>query len=138
MSSSNRPLVFKMTEVIVKVCGVAVVGGVVVALMRKNLPEFAAATNIAFILALVAVSAGVLSFALEFIYNLAEIACVDDALILPLIKILGISLVTKIAGDVCRDGGVCAAASYIELVGGAVAVSMVAPLVSLLLSEITA
>lgn len=122
---------------LIKVCVIAGIGVFAVSGIRRSLPEMSHAAMLATLLALVFVAAGTIGTVIAFIYELADNAGIGDDLIRPLIKCLGVSIVTKLACDVCRDGGISSAASYIELVGGAVAISIAAPLMMTVLGQIT-
>lgn len=124
-------------EVLLKVFAVAFFGVLISGVLRKTLPEMSSVLSVVIILAMVFVASGVLGAVIKFIYELADRAGIESELLRPLIKCVGISIVTRIGCDVCRDGGVSSAASYIELVGGAAAVLVAAPLMMTLLSAIS-
>ena len=123
-------------ETLLKVCALSIIGIFMVNGLRRTLPEMSAAATLALILGLVAVAAGVVGKCVVFIYDLAERAGIEETLVTPVMKCVGISVMSKIGGDMCRDNGMSAVASYIELVGGAVAISVSAPLVSAVLQQI--
>lgn len=124
-------------DVLLKVCAIALVGVLATTVLRRSVPEISVAATAALILAMVFAASGVLGVVIEFIYELAGNAGIDDELLRPLIKCVGVSIVTRLGCDVCRDSGVSSAASYIELVGGAVAVMIAAPLMLTVLRQIT-
>lgn len=124
-------------DVLLKVCVIALVGVLAVTALRRSVPEMSVAATAALILVMIFVASGVLGAVIEFIYELAGNAGIDDELLRPLIKCVGVSIVTRLGCDVCRDGGISSAASYIELVGGAVAVMIAAPLMLTVLRQIT-
>ena len=80
---------------------------------------------------------GAIERVISFIFVLSENAGLDKELTTPLVKVLGISIVTKLATDVCRQAGVLAVASCIELLGGCIAIVLAFPLMMSLLSQIT-
>lgn len=125
-----------MFDVFLKVCALAGIGAFSVVLLRKYLPEMSVAVNVALVAVLAFLAGGCIKEVIDFVYRLADGAGIEIELIRPLIKTLGISITAKMAGDICRDCGVSAAASYTELVGGAVAVLTAIPLVTALLRQI--
>ncbi len=122
-------------ESLLKVCAIALVGACAVSGLRKSLPEMSVAATLATLVALVFTAAGVIGTVIKFVYELAGSAGISDELIRPLIKTVGVSIVTKLACDVCRESGIISAASYIELVGGAVAISFSVPLMMSVLGQ---
>ena len=63
-------------------------------------------------------------------------AGIDRELLSTVLRCVGISIVSRIGCDVCRDAGVSSAASYIELVAGAASVMCAAPLMLAVLRQI--
>jgi len=124
-------------EVFIKVSALAVVGVVIISVLRRTLPEMSVVASIALMCAAVAGAAGILFETAEFIETLADWANLESEIVLPIIKTLGISIVARIAADVCRESGVFSAASVVELLGGAVAISFAVPLIFGLLGQIT-
>lgn len=124
-------------EVIIKVSVLAMLGAIAIASLRRTLPEMSVVLSVALILALVFSAAGAILKVVALIFELSEWAGVDRELIEPLVKALGISIVARLASEMCRESGVMAASSYIELVGGGVAISFAIPLVFGLLGQIS-
>lgn len=124
-------------EIVIKVSALAVLGAIIIVSLRKTAPEISVTVSIALLAALVFGAAETLGRVVRLIYELAEWARIDADLVEPLVKTLGISIVARLASDMCRESGVQSAASYVELVGGAVAVSFAIPLMFGLLSQIT-
>ena len=123
-------------EILLKVCALATLGILTVTGLRKSFPEMSAVATLATMLALAAVAAGTVGRCVMFIYELAENAGIKEELINPLMKCVGVSVVTKIGGDMCRDSGVSSVATYIELVGGATAISFSIPLMMSVIHQI--
>ena len=124
-------------EVVIKVSALAVFGAIIIVSLRRTVPELSVTASVALLAVLVLGAAGALGRVVTLIYDLAAWASIDDKLVEPIVKTLGISIVSRLAADMCRESGVQSAASYVELVGGAVAVSFAIPLMFGLLSQIT-
>ena len=73
----------------------------------------------------------------EELDSLLQNSGISNDIILPLLKIVGISIVTRITSDICKDGGEWALASQIELVGTVAALIVTLPLFSIMLDLIT-
>ncbi|MBR3848811.1 MAG: hypothetical protein IKM21_05930 [Oscillospiraceae bacterium] len=124
-------------EVVIKVSALAVFGAIIIVSLRRTVPELSVTASVALLAVLVLGAVGALGRVVTLIYDLAAWASIDDKLVEPIVKTLGISIVSRLASDMCRESGVQSAASYVELVGGAVAVSFAIPLMFGLLSQIT-
>ena len=103
---------------VIKVAAVCVLGSLLALMIRKTQPEHA------LVLVLVAVSAAVflalgscLREALTFFEELADRAGLSSELLIPLYKTLGIALVVRIGGGLCRDAGESALSSVLEAAG---------------------
>lgn len=73
---------------------------------------------------------------LDTITDMKALAGLSDAVVAPVIKCTAIGIVTRIAADICRDGGQAALCSAVETAGAVCAVCAVMPLVSMLLSVV--
>ena len=124
-------------EIILKLSALAILGATVVSLLRRTLPEMSVVASLATLGVLVTVAAGAVLHVMELISELSAFAGLSESLIKPIIKVLGISIVTKLAADLVKESGILSAATYIELVGGAVAISFATPLIFSLLGQIT-
>ena len=116
------------------VTGVA--GAVAALLLRRNAPELGLALS-------VAVSVFCALIALELVTGLSDIADLvreetglSPAVTGPVIKCVGVGIVTRIASDICRDAGQSAAASAVELCGAACALVAALPLIRALLETV--
>ena len=63
-------------------------------------------------------------------------ANISPAVDMPVLKCVGIGVVTKIAADLCRDAGQSAAGGAVELVGAMSAVYVALPLLRTLLETL--
>lgn len=121
-------------ELVIQAAGVCIVGALLGLTLRRSSPEMtlllAAAVTVAVLLAL----AEPLRTLLEVLDRLAEGAGVSHALLLPLYKAVGIAMVVKIGGGLCRDAGEGALASVLELAGTVCALLAALPLLRAVLS----
>ena len=124
-------------EVVIKVSVLAMLGAIAIGALRRSLPEMSVVLSITLVSALVFSTAGAILKVITLIFELSDWAGIERDLVEPLVKTLGISIVARLASDMCRESGVSAASSYIELVGGGVAISFSIPLVFGLLGQIS-
>ena len=125
-------------EVVIKGSALAVLGAIIIVSLRRTLPEMSIIVSVSLVAVLVFGAAGAIGKVISLIYELAEWANIERELVEPLVKTLGISIVARLSSDMCRESGVVAVASYIELLGGAVAISFSIPLMFGLLGQIAA
>ena len=69
---------------------------------------------------------------------LTENAALDPTAVAPVLKCVGIGLVTELAGELCRDAGESTLAAFTELCGSLCALYATLPLLRSLLSVIDA
>lgn len=122
--------------VLLRVSALALCAAFAAVLLRRSAPELG--------LPLSAVTAAVIFAAavalLQGVRDLASAVHTDfglsESYTLPMLKCLGIAVVTRLTGDLCRDASQSAAASAVELAGAACALGVILPLVSALLQTI--
>jgi stage III sporulation protein AD len=123
-------------DVLLRALGVAVTGGLMALAIKRSAPELSLVIS-----ALAAITAGAMALQIgediAELYSLARDASnLSAAVVAPVVKCVGIGIVTRLGADVCKDAGQGAAASAVELVGSAAAISAALPLFRSLLSMI--
>ena len=115
-------------ELVVKAAVICVVVSLTAALLERDTPQL----GLLLILAAVAV---VMTFALSFYEevrdmadSLMEQAGLDRELFRPIVKIIAISMIARLGGDLCKDSGQGTLASLLELVGTVCALAAAQPL----------
>lgn len=71
---------------------------------------------------------------LDFLTQLAETAGIDDAMLSPLLKTVGIGLLTQFSADVCSDAGQNALAKIAQTGGTVLCICLSMPLLQAVLS----
>lgn len=114
-----------------------IAGAVTGLLLKRSAPELGLALSMA-----VSLMAG--GLALELTAGLSEILALlrdetglSPAVVEPVIKCVGVGIVTRLSADICRDAGQSAAASAVELCGTACALVTALPLIRSLLKMIS-
>lgn len=123
-------------ELVIRAAALALCAAFAALLLRRAAPELT--------LPLSAVAAAViLAAAVGFLRGVGDLSDtvrksfgVGETYTLPVLKCLGISLVTKLTSELCRDASQSAAAAAVELAGTACALGVVLPLLSALLQTI--
>lgn len=115
-------------ELIVKVTVICIVVSLTALLLERDTPE------LALLLVLSAITV-VMLFALSFYGEVQGLMAVilersglEAGLFVPILKIIAISLVARLGGDVCRDSGRSALASLVDMAGAFCALIAAQPL----------
>ena len=123
-------------ELVTQTAGICVIAALLGLVLRRGSPE------VTLLLALAAAAAVLLALGqplgelLAFLDSLTVQAGVSPALFRPLYKIVGIALVVKVGGGLCRDAGESALASVLELAGTVCALLAALPLLRAVLELI--
>ena len=72
----------------------------------------------------------------ELMESLSDTAGLAPAILTPVIKTVGIGIITKVAAELCRDAKESGVASFLETAGAALALVVCIPLVEAVLSMI--
>lgn len=123
-------------EMLMKAAVSAVTGALLCLLLKREVPELSLALSLA-VSALLALLAMELFAGLAEVLELAEeMTGLSPAILGPVMKCVGVGVVTRLAADLCRDAGQGAVSGTVELCGAACAVTMALPLVKSFLQMI--
>ena len=102
----------------------AVVVGIISALsvvlfliIKKNNPEYALLAELSAVAVVISVIYPEIKNVIDFFFDSAKDSYFDKVYVELIVKIVGISLISQLASDVCRDSGQQALASGVELAG---------------------
>lgn len=111
-----------------------VMGALLAVVVKRGSPELAllvtlgaAATGLLFL-------AGLLEEMTAFLRELSERGGLSQRLLTPLYKTVGIALVVKVGGELCRDAGESALAAVVETAGAVCALLVALPLLQTVLA----
>lgn len=118
--------------ILLKAAAIGIAGAVLSLLLKKTAPELGFALS-------VAISLMAAALAMEMVEGLGDILALaqeetglSPAVVSPVMKCVGIGIVTRLSADLCRDAGQTAAASAVELCGTACAMVTALPLIQAL------
>jgi stage III sporulation protein AD len=114
--------------ILIKVAAIAVAGAVLGLVIKKNSPDMALMLTISLALIALYLAFDTIKGVTDFITSLADAAQISPAVLTVVLKAVGISIVTKLSSDVCRDAGQSSVASGIELTGSFAALYIALPL----------
>ena len=121
-----------------QVAVVAIAGALCAVVVKPHAREIALAVSLctgAVILAGVLQAAGEIRALLS---ALAEAAGLAPAVLSPMLKTVGISILTRITAALCRDAGEGGVATFVEVAGAALALVVTAPLLRAVLDTLSA
>lgn len=99
------------------IAAVALIGSLSALFLKREVKELSLLLSIVTsVILLSLVTAGALEI-LSLLRQLAETAEISDALLAPMLKVLGIEVVTNLVANICRDAGEGGVASAVELTG---------------------
>ena len=122
--------------ILLKAAVTGIAGAVIALLLKRSAPELGLTLS-------VAVSVLCALLALELVSGLGDILALvreesglSPAVTGPVLKCVGVGIVTRIAADICKDAGQSAAGSAVELCGAACALVTALPLIRSLLETV--
>ena len=124
-------------EEILKVAAIGVAGAICALVLKKNSPELGLAVTLAVGVVILLAALSVIMGIVEFVDLLADTAELEQDILAPLMKTVGIAIITKVASEICRDAKENAIASFVEMAGSAGAIFVALPLLKSVLEMIT-
>ncbi|SMC85578.1 stage III sporulation AC/AD family protein [Papillibacter cinnamivorans] len=124
-------------EEVLKVAAIGVAGAICALVLKRNSPELGLAVTLAVGVVILLAALSVIMGIVEFIEVLADTAELDSDILAPLMKTVGIAIITKVAAEICRDAKENAIASFVETAGSAAAIFVALPLLKSVLEMIT-
>ena len=124
-------------ELLLKIAAGAVTAALCAAVLRKNSPEFALLVMLyagVWVLIQVVLSMGQV---IRIMTHLVNIAKLDTRVVEPVVKVVGISIITRITREVCRSAGDSGIAAIVETAGTVLALAATLPLAQAVVEMIT-
>ena len=118
-----------MMELMIRVTAVGVTAAVLSVVLRKNTPELSVLLALAAGLWMLSMTAQVLSGALDVLRELGELTGVEEELLRPVVKVVALSLLTRITAELCRSVGEQGIAAFVETAGTVLALGVSLPLI---------
>lgn len=123
-------------EYVVKSAVAAVVAAVLSLVIKKSNPELSLMLGILAALMAVYYASRAIGPVVDMVGELSHSAPLASSYYVPVLKCLGIGIVTQLGAGVCKDAGQAAAATGVELCGTAAAVLCTLPLIRSILAMI--
>ena len=124
-------------EDMLRVAALAVAAALCAVVVRKNVREIGIVVALAAGAVILTVSLDAIGSVRALMDRLGELAGLSPAVLAPVLKTVGIAIVTKVAAEVCRDAGEGGIASFVEIAGAALALLTALPLLEAVVNTIT-
>ena len=115
-----------MMEQMWKITAVCLIGSILAVLVKKTGPDVGVAVSVAVIGTVSVMLLRLGGETLSHLRQMLELSGLMPELFRPVVKIMGIALLSRLGSDLCRDAGELAIASLVETFGafGSVVVSL--------------
>ena len=121
-------------EDILKIAAVAVISALCAVVVKKNVRELGLMLSLAAGVLILAFVLPAAEQVREFMEELARLAELSPEVLAPVVKTVGIAIVTRVSAEVCRDAGEGGIAAFLETGGAAAALLAVLPLLETVLA----
>ena len=120
-----------------KIAAIAVAAALCAVVVRKSAAEVAMVLALAAGALILSASLGALEGVRELMDLLSDTAGLSPAVLAPVVKTVGIAILTRIAAELCRDAKESGIAAFVETAGAAAALFVALPLLRTVLSMVT-
>lgn len=124
-------------EQVLQLSAVALTGALCALTLRKQAPEISLVLGMVTGLLLLSAAIGAFQSVKEFFITLTDLAGLEPELLTPLVKTVGIAILTRVTAELCRDAGEGGIAAFAEVAGGAAALCVALPLARAVLDMIS-
>jgi len=115
-------------ETMFKVAAVAVTAVMMSAVLRRGAAEFALLVLLVTGLWMLTMILGAMEAVVDMLTRLTRLAHLDGRVVEPVLKTVGLSILTRITGEVCRSAGEGGVAAFVEVTGTILALAQALPL----------
>lgn len=117
-----------MTDIL-KLSAVAIIAALCTVVVKKNVQELGLVLALAAGVLILSQALGAVESIRDLLETLADTAGLAPAILAPVIKTVGIAIVTHVSAEVCRDAKEGGIAAFLETAGAASALFVALPLV---------
>lgn len=115
-------------ETVTQVAALAVVSALCAVVVKKQLPDMGLVLAIGGVTLILALAMAAFRPIRELLDVLADRAGLSAAVLAPVVKTVGVALLTRVTAELCRDAKENGLASAVEIAGGACALLVCLPL----------
>ena len=121
----------------VKIAAIAVAAALCAVVVKKNVAELGMVLALCAGAIILSCSLGALEGVKELMDTLADTAGLSPAVLAPVVKTVGIAVLTRVSAARCRDAKEGGIAAFVETAGAAAALLVSLPLLKTVLSMVT-
>ena len=121
----------------VKIAAIAVAAALCSVVGKKNVAELGMVLALCAGAIILSCSLGALEGVKELMDTLADTAGLSPAVLAPVVKTVGIAVLTRVSAELCRDAKEGGIAAFVETAGAAAALFVSLPLLKTVLSMVT-
>ena len=121
----------------VKIAAIAVAAALCAVVVKKNVAELGMVLALCAGAIILSCSLGALEGVKELMDTLADTAGLSPAVLAPVVKSVGIAVLTRVSAELCRDAKEGGIAAFVETAGAAAALLVSLPLLKTVLSMVT-
>ena len=121
----------------VKIAAIAVAAALCAVVVKKNVAELGMVLALCAGAIILSCSLGALEGVKELMDSLADTAGLSPAVLAPVVKTVGIAVLTRVSAELCRDAKEGGIAAFVETAGAAAALFVSLPLLKTVLSMVT-
>ncbi|WP_412315709.1 SpoIIIAC/SpoIIIAD family protein [Intestinimonas butyriciproducens] len=121
----------------VKIAAIAVAAALCAVVVKKNVAELGMVLALCAGAIILSCSLGALEGVKELMDTLADTAGLSPAVLAPVVKTVGIAVLTRVSAELCRDAKEGGIAAFVETAGAAAALFVSLPLLKTVLSMVT-
>ena len=121
----------------VKIAAIAVAAALCAVVVKKNVAELGMVLALCAGAIILSCSLGALEGVKELMDTLADTAGLSPAVFAPVVKTVGIAVLTRVSAELCRDAKEGGIAAFVETAGAAAALFVSLPLLKTVLSMVT-
>lgn len=123
-------------DVLIKTAGACLAASVLALLIKKDTPAISLAIGCAAACLAVYLANAQIKETVSFVNEVSELSGIAAPTVSALLKGLAAAIVTKLTADICKDSGMSAAASSVELVGSLTVFAVSLPVIRTMLNMI--
>lgn len=124
-----------MTDIL-KIAAIAIIAAICAVVVKKNVQELGLVLALMAGVLILSYALGALQSVRDVLDMLADTAGLSPAILSPVVKTVGIAIVTHVSAEVCRDAKESGIASFLETAGAACALFVALPLVRAVLDMV--
>ena len=120
----------------IKAAAIGITGASLALLLKKTMPEMSVLLSVATAIVILLMALNKYLGISEFMTELISASGLSSAVVSPVIKTVGIGLITKLSSDICKDAGQSTAGTVVDTAGTVAAVTVALPLMKTVFSMI--